>query len=161
MAASTNKKVIVLRFDREALCGFVNPQTFLRSDGVELLSPSGSILTIQYEEIKYLCFVREFQTGKPVLRQAFYTRPKAAGLWVRMEFRDGDTLEGLLPNNLLLVEWAGFTVVPPDATGNTQKVFAPRAALEGIQVLGVVGSPLRASRRADRTDQKRQIGLFE
>jgi hypothetical protein len=91
-------------------------------------------------------------------RQAFLTRPKSEGLWVRMLFHDGNSLEGVLPNNLLLVEPQGFVMAPPDATGNTQKVFVPRLALRTMQVLGVIGSPLRTKRAAEG---KRQIGLFE
>ena len=58
-----------------------------------------------------------------------------------MQFRDGEVLDGLLPNDLLSWDVAGFTVTPPEAMANNQKVFVPREALRGIQVLGVVGSP--------------------
>ncbi|MEO7144188.1 MAG: hypothetical protein ABI165_11890, partial [Bryobacteraceae bacterium] len=68
------------------------------------------------------------------------------GLWIRLRFRDAETLEGLLPNNLLLQEPYGFTFVPPDPTFQNQKIFTPRAALDEVQVLGVVGSPLKRSR---------------
>ena len=49
-----------------------------------------------------------------------------------------------MPNNLLAWEIAGFTVTPPEPDANNQRVFVPRQALRSIQVLGVVGSPLRA-----------------
>ena len=42
MAGSTTKKVLIRRFDREALTGFVNAQSYLQPAGVELLSPSGA-----------------------------------------------------------------------------------------------------------------------
>ena len=60
---------------------------------------------------------------------------------MRLLFRDGDSLEGMLANNLMLVEPAGFSVVPPDPTFQNQRVFVPRRALESVQVLGVIGSP--------------------
>ena len=75
------------------------------------------------------------------------TRPKLEGLWVRMLFRDGEVLDGILPNNLLAWEIAGFTVTPPEPDANNQRVFVPRSALKSIQVLGVVGSPLTAKRK--------------
>jgi hypothetical protein len=72
-----------------------------------------------------------------------------------MVFRDGEVMDGILPNNLLSWEITGFTVTPPEADGNNQKVFVPRQALRGMQVLGVVGSPLRRKRKkaAEGTEQ--------
>lgn len=161
MTASTSKKVTIERFEREPVHGFVNLQAFVRPEGVELLSVAGAVLAIPWSEVKTVRFVRDFLAVKPALeRQVFLTRPKSEGLWVRLQFRDGDNLEGVLPNNLLLLEPGGFTIVPPDAAANTQKIYVPKTALTGMQVLGVVGSPLRAKRRAP-ADLKRQIGLFD
>jgi len=160
MAGSTAKKVVIRRFDREPLTGFVNPQTYLQPEGVELLSPSGALAAIPYSDIKVVCFVRDFDSQEPAQdRKVFNTRPKTDGVWVRMQLRDGDVLEGVLPNNLLQLVPEGFTVTPPDAYSNNQKLFVPRAALSQINVLGVVGSGLK--RRKPKAAPKEQIGLFE
>jgi hypothetical protein len=42
LAGSTSKKVRISRFEREPLLGFVNPLTYLRPAGVELLTPDGN-----------------------------------------------------------------------------------------------------------------------
>jgi hypothetical protein len=68
-------------------------------------------------------------------------------------------MQGVMPNNLLQVEPHGFTVIPPDSAGNVQRVFVPRAALQAVEVLGVVGSPL--NRRKAKPATKDQIGLFD
>jgi hypothetical protein len=81
------------------------------------------------------------------------------GLWVRVKFRDGEVMDGILANNLLLLEAQGFTLVPPDPYANNQRLFVPRIALSELQVLGVVGSPLR--RRKPKPVAKEQIGLFD
>jgi len=161
LAGSTNKKVLVSRFDRESLSGFVNPQTYLMPDGLELLTQTGSIQTVPYDEVKLVCFVRDFQEGEPQKElRMFTTRPKMEGLWIRMHFRDADIMDGLLSNNLLQLEPYGFSVIPPDPRFQNQRVFVPKAALSSIQVLGVVGSPLRQARRP-KPAPKEQIGLFE
>lgn len=161
MAASTHKKVVVRRFEREPLAGFLNPQTGWVHGGLELLSRKGAVVTIPLEEVKSVDFVRDFEPGdQPVGPQVFASRPKIAGLWVRMRFRDGEIMDGLMPNNLLQLEPQGFTVVPPNPTSNRQRVFVPRSALAEIQVLGVVGSPLRSS-AARRRPKAEQIGLFD
>jgi hypothetical protein len=160
LAASTAKKVLIRRFDREPLTGFVNAQSYLQPQGVELLTPGGACLVVPYSEIKVVCFVRDFGSVEPTQeKKVFNTRPKTDGLWVRMELRDGEVLEGILPNNLLQLTAEGFTVTPPDAYSNNQKLFVPRAALTQINVLGVVGSPL--TRRKPKPAPESQIGLFE
>ncbi len=146
MASSTAKKVIVRRFDRENLAGFVNPSSYLQPTALELLKPDGSLILLPYDEVRSVCFVKDFD-AEAESRKIFMTRPKLEGIWVRMCFRDGEILDGILPNNLLLWEAAGFTVTPPESDANNQRVFVPRLALKSIQVLGVVGSPLRDKRK--------------
>jgi hypothetical protein len=159
LAASTTKKATIRRYDRESLEGYLNPVSFLQPTGVELLSTNGNILTVPYGEIKAIAFVREFG-GDPVPdRRVFNTRPKMEGLWISLEFRDGEVLEGVIPNNLLQLESYGFTVIPPDSFGNNQRYFVPRVSLRSVEVLGVVGSPLK--RRKSRGATKEQIGLFD
>ena len=109
MAGSTSKKVRISRFEREALLGFVNPLTYLRPAGVELLTPDGNYSVVPYDEVKAVQFVKDFE--------------------------------------------------PPDPYSNNQRLFLPRAALTELQVLGVVGSPLR--RPKPKPVVKEQIGLFD
>ncbi len=160
MGGSTNKKVLVSRFDREPLSGFVNPQNYLLPEGLELLSQDGAVTIVPYAEVKLVCFVRDFQQGEPRKElRLFTTRPKMEGLWIRMRFRDGDAMDGLLSNNLLLMEPYGFSVIPPDPGFQNQRVFIPKTAVTGVQVLGVIGSPLRI--RKTKPTPKEQIDLFE
>lgn len=160
MAGSTSKKVRISRFEREALLGFVNPLTYLRPTGVELLTPDGNYSVVPYDEVKAVQFVKDFEPPDPSAeRKTFGTRPKMDGLWVRLKFRDGEVMDGILANNLLAIEAHGFTVVPPDPYSNNQRLFLPRAALTELQVLGVVGSPLR--RPKAKPVPKEQIGLFD
>src|SRR5882724_6224118 len=126
MAGSTNKKVSVVRFDREPVLGIVNPQDYIGAAGIELLSVSGSLVTVPYKEAKAVCFLREFDDAN-VWRpnRAFGTRPKSAGLWVRITFVDGDSLEGMISNDLNQLEANGITVVPPEPGAAAQRIFVP------------------------------------
>jgi hypothetical protein len=159
LAASTTKKALIRRYERETLAGYVNPASFLQPQGVELLSDQGHASIVPYAEIKLVAFVKEFEGAAEPQRQVFQTRPKMAGLWVSLKFRDGGVLEGIIPNNLMLLEGSGFTVIPPDSFGNQQRVWVPRGSLEALEVLGVVGSPLK--RRKPKPAPKEQIGLFD
>jgi Family of unknown function (DUF6982) len=159
LAASTTKKAIIRRYDKESLAGYLNPASFLQPTGVELLSADGNIATVPYPDIKAIAFVRDFSGAGEPDRRLFNTRPKMEGLWVSLEFRDGDVMEGVMPNNLLQLEHDGFTVIPPDSFSNNQRFFVPRASLRSVEVLGVVGSPLK--RRKVKVAPKDQIGLFD
>ena len=159
MTGSTSKKVVVRRFDRESLTGYVNPSRYVLPEGIEILSQSGNIVLLPYSEVKAVCFVRHFgAVGTQPDQMLFHTRPKMEGLWVRMRFVDGEQMDGLLPNNLLQLEPAGFMVVPPNPSSNNQRIFVPRCALQEFQVVGVVGSPLR--RRKPKA-AKEQMEMFE
>jgi hypothetical protein len=158
LASSTTKKAMIRRFRQETLAGYLNPVTFLQAAGVELLSADGQVAMVPYDEIKTVSFVREFEPEDQE-RQVFQTRPKMAGLWIRFRFRDGEVMEGILPNNLLQIEHHGFAVVPPDPYGNRQRVFVPRVAVLAVEVLGVVAGPLK--RRKPQPVPAGQIGLFD
>ena len=159
MGSSTNKKVTILRFDREALQGFVNPHSFAQASGVELLGIGGTVSVVPYDEVKVVCFVRDFESAPPALHYRLFTnRPKATGLWVRMQFRDGGEMDAILPNNLLQIELFGYTVSAPGQGAELQKLFIPKAALAELQVVGVVGSPLTKKKRPPKDDQ---LEMFE
>lgn len=157
LSSTTTKKVIVDRFDRAAVRGFVNPQSMAGQDGLEVLNTDGQLAVIPYGQIKVVSFVRDWG-GKSVLgeRREFLARPKASGLWIELVFRDGDRLEAVIPSNLLLIEAAGFTVTPPDGAGNAQKLFVPRQALSAVNVRGVVG----IGRARPQRRESAQITLF-
>ena len=161
MAGSSNKKVLVVRFDRETLRGFVQTPGGFESDAVEMLTPEGSLQRIPYSETKLVCFVRDLE-GAETWREhrSFAARPKSAGLWVRLAFRDGDAMEGMIANNLLLTEPAGFSIIPPDPTFQNQRIFVPRAALADVQVLGVIGSPLRRRPAKAPDKEEQQLEMF-
>lgn len=130
---------------------------------MELLTPDGSFSVVPYSELKAVHFVRDFEGAAAGAEQkVFNNRPKMDGLWVRMRFRDQEVMDGILPNNLLQLEPFGFTVTPPGSSSNNQRVFVPKAALEELQVLGVVGSPLKRARaKAKPAAVDQQIGLFD
>ena len=160
MAQSTNKKVLLARFDRESVEGFVHASAGFDGEAIEILSPSGTLIRVPVVDTKAVCFVRDFEVGETWQQhRTFLARQKMPGIWVRLLFRDGDSLEGMLPNNMMLVEAAGFNIIPPDPTFQNQRIFVPRPALREVQVLGVVGSPLRHP-RSKKPHKEGQLEMF-
>ena len=137
--ASTHKKVVVRFFDRSDLRGYLNPGRLGEAESVELLTPDGEQRTFELKDVRSIYFVRDFAENFEPERKVFLSRPKLDGLWVRLKFRDEDTIEGVVPNDLLSLLDRGVQITPPDLHGTTLKIFIPRTAMTELVVLGVVG----------------------
>lgn len=145
-SASTHKKVVVSLLDGSAMKGYLNPAALGRSEEANLLTLDGEHRAIPLRDIKSVHFVREFTEPFELERKTFLSRPKLDGLWVRLRFRDEDSLEGIVGNNLLDMLDSGIQLTPPDLHANTLRMFVPRSALLEMKVLGVVGVTRRPAR---------------
>ena len=137
-AASTHKKVIVTFSDGTSLQGYMNPLR-LPDDPLDVLTTNGEHREVPLKEIRAVYFVRDFTDDYEPERKAFFSRPKLDGLWVRLKFRDNETLEGVVSNDLLALLDSGIQITPPDLNGAAVRIFVPRSALSEVTVLGVVG----------------------
>jgi len=129
----------VALLDRKSLRGYLNPARLGQADPLDLLTPDGEHQELPLAKIRSIYFVRDFNDDFEPERKAFLSRPKLDGLWLRLRFLDGDSLEGVIPNDLLTVMDNGLQITPPDLNSNTDRIFIPRAALSEVTVLGVVG----------------------
>jgi hypothetical protein len=108
-------------------------------DPVDLLTQDGEHQELPLARIRSIYFVRDFEEDFEPERRAFLSRPKLDGLWLRLRFLDGQSLEGVVPNDLLSILDNGIQITPPDLNSNTDRIFVPRSALSEVTVLGVVG----------------------
>ena len=152
--ASTHKKVIVALHDRKFMRGYLNPSRLGQADPLDLLTPDGQHHELPLAKIRSIYFVRDFDHEFEPERKAFLSRPKLDGLWLRLRFLDGDSLEGVIPNDLLSMLDNGIQITPPDLSSNTDRIFIPRAALSEVTVLGVVGIARRKPAPAATTQQR-------
>jgi hypothetical protein len=153
--ASTHKKVVVVLADRKPLRGYLNPGCLGQTDPVDLLTLDGEHQEIPLAKIRSIYFVRGFSDEFEPERKAFLSRPKLDGLWVRLRYTDGETLEGLTPNDLIALLDNGVQITPPDLNSTTDRIFVPRSALSEITVLGVVGIARRKPAAAAAAAQSR------
>ncbi|MDR3678059.1 MAG: hypothetical protein P4N24_21440 [Acidobacteriota bacterium] len=164
--SSTRKRVVVRKLDKGLIKGFLDVAGHLASE-LEVLDREGRVVHVLMSEVKGIFFVRDFE-GNPdrAERKIFRSRPRLAGLWVRMTFKDSEVLEALLANNLLDVDPLGYLVTPPDVYSNNLRIFIPRSALTEMEVLGVIsdGVVRRMSQRAAQAraagTAEQQFGLF-
>lgn len=156
-AATTHKKALILLLDKTILQAYLNPGLLENGAEVEFLTRDGEYQTLPLAKIKRIHFVREFNDHTENERKAFLSRPKLDGLWVRCQFRDGDAIEGVIPNDLADMLENGVRLTPPDLNGNSLWIFIPRTALAEMKVLGVVGIARRQAAPASTAQPK----LFE
>jgi len=156
--ATTHKKVIVRKMDRDSVNGYVGA-VFISDGKLELMNTAGNVVAIELHEVKGVYFVREFGDSESLTRKTFTSRPRVEGLWVRLRFRDNEIIEGMMPNDLLHEGRDGFSIIPPDTRSNTQRIFVPRAALAEMTVIGVIGDK-RSGRRGRRPEDTLQVPMF-
>jgi len=157
--------VILYRWDRQPEEGLINSSSYLSSDLLEWLTPDGRIQQSSLEQCKALCFFTE--AGKPdlfVAHSTFDRRPKSAGLWTRLFFRDGSVLDGILSHNLLEWPTTGYLLLPPQARASRQRIFVPRSALIATELRGVIGvASGAAAKQAPRAEKSgdSQLSMFD
>ncbi|MES2393391.1 MAG: hypothetical protein V4555_17240 [Acidobacteriota bacterium] len=148
--AAAHKKVVVRRFEGGLSWGYLPAMGLLSSGQVTLLEVDGRAKSIDLSEIKTIAYVRDFNLDdsidpERVGKTAFAGRPRGEGLWLRLGFQDGETLEGLANFDMgfieTLIEDRGLFLAPPDPKSNTLRVFVPRGALKTVELLGLVTSP--------------------
>lgn len=158
--SSSRKKVLVRRLTGEVVPGYLASSGFVRDrapqSAIDLLDLSGHIIPILLNDIKHICYVRDFNLSDIVnperlTRRTFLARPRTEGLWLRLSFRGSsstpDIFEGLAPIDASLMDDlindSGLQLVPPDTRSNTQRIYIPRTAITDLQLIAVITTPSR------------------
>jgi hypothetical protein len=163
--ASVRKPVIVRKFSRDWYAGYASAGFGQDAGELEMLDPAGKVLRIAWDQVKWVCYVRDFPSqtadqGNPerLMHKRFSVRPRTAGLWLRMTLQDGDELEGLAANDLSLVQGVGLLLTPPDTRSSTQRIYVPRQAIQSLEVVSLIGAPGR--RRVEAAAREKELELF-
>ena len=157
--------MIVRKLSRDWMAGYASSEFDPRTGELELLDQAGKVLRIGWDQIKWICYLRDLaaSAGDPanpekLLQKRFRTRPRTAGLWLRITLSDRDQIEGIAANDASLVKGAGLMLTPPDTRSNTQRVFVPMQAIESLEVVGLIGAV--GKRQATGRSDEEQASLF-
>lgn len=158
--------MIVRKFSRDWTAGYARPYFGQDAGELEILDLAGKVIQIPWNLVKWVCYVRDFNLSsidqsnpERLLHKQFAVRPRTAGLWLRMSLTDGDELEGLAANDRSLVDGAGLLLTPPDMRSNTQRIYVPRQAIQTLEVVSLIGAPVRR-RPAAGSKPEEQPELF-
>lgn len=146
--SASRKKAIVRKLSRDWVAGYVQAEDFCQDGTVELLDLAGKVILIPAAEIKWLCFVRDFNSGEMsnperLLRKTFAGRPRIEGVFLRMRLVDGDQLEGIASNDRSLITGDGLFLLPPDTRSNTQRLWIPSTTIADLETVAVITSAAR------------------
>jgi hypothetical protein len=123
-------------FSREALSSkaLVPPPQVLEVK----LAENGSTARVALKDLKALFFVKTFDGSHEYNEIKFFrSHPLQEGLWVRLQFRDGESTEGVVYNSLDYVVNYGFFLKPPDPHSNNEIVYVLKDSLSDFRILGV------------------------
>jgi hypothetical protein len=146
--AITRKPVIVRKLSRDWCAGYADASLGQNPTDLEILDTGGKVLHLDWDAVKWVCYVRELpspnassdQTNpERLLHKRFAVRPRTAGLWLRLTLSDGDELEGLAENDRSLIDGTGLLLTPPDTRSNTQRIYVPRQAIQKLEIAALIG----------------------
>ncbi len=132
---SSLQKVIVRTRDGEVIPGFAN-QDRINKKTLKVITQQGKEQTFSIDKLKAVFFVKDFQ-GNPEYDEIKFLNKQSVSsmIWVRVEFFDGEVLEGKIANNMELICSPGFYLSPSDQDTNNKRVYVIKSSLKNFTVL--------------------------
>lgn len=142
---------VVIRLQTEVIKGFLEVQEVdtldallqgATSDVPSILRvrrlDSESVDEIETENAKAVFFVTDFVGDSQHNDLQFHKRaPLAHGVWIRIEFFDGESMEGLVHNTVHFISDPGFFIRPTDPRSNNHLVYVLKKSLRDCRILGL------------------------
>jgi hypothetical protein len=98
----------------------------------------GKAVKVALEDLKALFFVKSFEGSKHYSEIKFFkAHPLHDGIWVRLQFADNESTEGVIYNSLQFLVERGFFLKPPDPHSNNEIVYVMKQSLTDFRILGV------------------------
>jgi hypothetical protein len=148
---ATKSEKIVIQFGTGVLKGYLETPA---SDTIEELlgnAPQGSpesirirlvdsdiVEEVSFKDIKAIFYVNSFDGDAEHTEINFYTRaPITHGIWMRVQFQDGEVMEGIAYNSIRYLVDPGFFLLPTDPGSNNKLVYVLKSWLVDYRVLGM------------------------
>ena len=99
---------------------------------------TNDIKEIASEDVTAVFYVKSFD-GKPEHKVLnFHSHvPTIDGIWMRLEFGNGEVMEGLVYNSLRYLIDPGFFLLPTDPESNNKLVYVMKKSIVDHRVLGI------------------------
>ena len=148
---STSSEKVVVQFGNRTIKGYLDapawdtveellghaPHTSPESFRVRLLD-SNLIEEIPAQEVKAVFYVNSFDGDSDHQILNFHSRaPIIHGIWMRLQFVDGEVMEGIVYNSIRYLIDPGFFLLPTDPDSNNKVVYVRKSRLVDLRVLGM------------------------
>jgi hypothetical protein len=110
-----------------------SPETFRVRD-----VDSGHVDDISTKDVKAVFYVDSFEGDISHKELNFHRRaPIVHGIWMRVQFFDGEVIEGIVYNSIRYLIDPGFFLLPTDPDSNNKLVYVVKSKLADHRVLGL------------------------
>lgn len=148
--SSTRSEKVVIQFGTRTVKGYLESPLWntieeLLSDAppsspetlkVRLLD-SNTVEEISIRDVKAIFYVHSFEGDTKHKELSFYgNAPIVHGIWMRVQFLDGEVLEGIVHNSIRYLVDPGFFLIPTDPGGNNKLIYVSKSRLADHCVLG-------------------------
>jgi hypothetical protein len=112
------------------------PPSSPESFQVRLLE-SNTVEEIPVKDVKAIFYVHSFEGDPNHKVLSFYgNSPIVHGIWMRLQFHDGEVIEGIVHNSIRYLVDPGFFLLPTDPGSNNKLVYVSKSRLADHRVLG-------------------------
>jgi len=146
-----SEEKVVIRFGSETIKGYIESPEWRSLEELFIAAAQGPSTSLRIRKVgetksedvaigeaKAIFYVKEFDGNSHHKDLRFYKRvPIVNGIWVRVEFCDGEITEGIVHNTSRYVVEPGFFLRPTDPNGNNKLVYVPKSSLRDLRVLGL------------------------
>ena len=148
--ASKSEKVVI-QFGTRTIKGYLEspawntiedllgnaPQSSLENFRIRHLE-SDVVEDVSIKDVKAVFYVNSFDGNSIRNHLNFHTRaPIVHGIWMRLQFLDGEVMEGIVYNSIRYLVDPGFFVLPTDPGSNNKLVYVVKSWLVDHRVLGL------------------------
>jgi len=101
------------------------------------LFESNAVEEISIKDVKAIFYVHNFDGDANHKEMSFYGKsPIVHGIWMRVQFLDGEVIEGIVHNSIRYLVDPGFFLVPTHPGSNNKLIYVSKSQLADHRVLG-------------------------
>ena len=165
---TTKSEKVVIQFGARTIKGYLESPAWNTIEellsGAPLSAPetlhvrlfdSNTVEEISIKDVKAIFYVYNFEGDANHKEMSFYGKsPIVHGIWMRVQFLDGEVIEGIVHNSIRYLIDPGFYLVPTHPGSNNRLIYVSKSQLADHRVLGtrnlniVFDSALNGARNA-------------
>jgi hypothetical protein len=147
---TTKSERVVIQFGTRTVKGYLESPAWNTIDellsGAPLSTPetlhvrlfeSNTVEEISIKDVKAIFYVHNFDGDANHKEMSFYGKsPIVHGIWMRVQFLDGEVIEGIVHNSIRYLVDPGFYLVPTHPGSNNKLIYISKSQLADHRVLG-------------------------